>query len=168
MILLASYLPGEGCCLRNSKHPVERIECVGPYDYWRGFLKHWDSDEVIVNVEHDLEISDEHIDALLDCPHPLCSVPYPCHWITTGMTRDVFAVGNDRWHGQFFFGGGEEWANWSAIGLVKIAPEARIAPLGMARWARLEIAIEEAIKPPWHLHWAEPYGTLPAVTHHHW
>ena len=159
-IVVASYLPGEGPCLRSTRFELTRVECRGPYDYWRGLAKAWATDETVLNVEHDIELYDADIDDLLDCPHPLCTRAYECHWITTSLPRDVFPMGHDRYQTDFTEEG-TEWANWSAIGCIKVAPEARSRVLLMARWQNVEMAVEETITPPWHVHW-------PPLKHHHW
>ena len=141
--------------------------CSEDVDYWRGLASVWGSQATVVNVEHDLEVSDAHIAALIDCPHPLCSWAYRCHWASTGLPYDVIAAGTggrDE-HTQpvpGYLAGGEEWAAWSAIGLVKIAPEARMGPLRREPWQRLELAVHDAVKRPWHMHWT------PELHHHHW
>jgi hypothetical protein len=160
-IIVCSYLPGEGCCLKSERYEVTRVECRRDYDYWKGLARAWATDEVVVNIEHDLEVYDDDIADLLACRQPLCSRAYPCHWVTTGLGRDVFPMGPDRWHGQEFIEEGTEWAQWSAIGFIKVSPAARTRRLPIARWTRLEIAVEDTITPPWHLHW-------PPVRHHHW
>ena len=65
---------------------------------------------------------------------------------------------------------GDEFADWSAIGFVKIAPEARIAPLAECHWRQMEDAIDKAVKKPWHLHWIrdDQGRAASGVNHHHW
>lgn len=163
--MLASHLRGEGH-FRSSAFRVVPACCEGPYDYWRALADLWDGLETIVNVEHDVEASDDHVAQLLACGHLLCSWAYQCHWISTGLPRDVIAAGlgarDPQTHPDpVHLTGGEEWANWSAIGLVKIAPEARTGPLRREPWQQLELAVHDAVSGPWHMHW-------PPVTHHHW
>jgi hypothetical protein len=146
---------------------VAAVCCQADFDYWQAFADRWDDQElVLVGVEHDMDASDKHIAALLACPEPLCSWAYCVHWASTGLPYDVIAAGMgardpetnpDPEHLQ----GGEEWAAWSAIGLCKIAPEARIAPLRREPWQRLELAVHDAVKRPWHMHG-------PPVDHWHW
>lgn len=164
-LVVCSYLPGEGH-FESKRFEVVGLECRGEFDYWAGVAAHWESAETLVLVEHDIEVTDEHIAELLACPHPLDSFAYRCHWISTGIDGGVIAAGAGerdfyRQPDAYYLQGGEEWANWSAIGLVKIAPEARIAPLRREPWSQLELAVEAAVRRPWHMHW-------PPVTHHHW
>ena len=160
MVVVCSHLPGEGHFL-SERFRVLPVLCVDGLDYWRGLASVWDSDETIVNVEHDMEVTDEHVETLLACPHSLCSWAYESHWISTGLPRDVISAGTFGPNGRQYLDGGEEWAEWSAIGLVKIARDARIGPLTEAPWNRLELSVETAVARPWHMHW-------PPVPHHHW
>lgn len=142
--------------------------CADDFDYWRLLASAWDSDATLVNVEHDVEATDEHIAALLDCPNPLCSWAYRCNWISTGLEGGVIAAGMGARVADsftppnaYYLQGGEEWAAWSAIGLVKISPEARTGPLRREPWSRLELAVHDAVAGPWCVHW-------PEVPHWHW
>ena len=160
-IVLASHLPGEGH-FRSERHRVVPILCRDPLDYWRGLAEWWDSDETLVNLEHDIEATDDQVDELLDCQHSLCSWAYRCHWASTGLPHDVYAHGTgDRYRNTHYLTGGEPWADWSAIGFLKIGPGARVGPLAPATWSEVELSIEAAIDGPVHMHW-------PEVTHHHW
>ena len=134
-------------------------------DYWRGLAEHWDHPGPLVNVEHDIEVTDEHVAALLACPEPLCSWAYECHWASTGLDHDVIAAGNGRRDPRSnpdpdCLVGGEEWAAWSAIGLVKLTADVRVGPLRREPWQRLELAVHDAVRGPWHMHW-------PLVNHWH-
>ena len=153
-VVVSSFLPGEGH-YRSKRFTVRAIECDDAFGYWRGLSSIWDG-PTFVNLEHDLEVTDEQIAELLECPQPLCSWAYQMHWISTHLAADVYAHSNN---GQLI-AEGAEWADWSAIGLIKIAPEARIAPLRQVVWGQVEQAIAEAVSGPWHMHW-------PAITHHH-
>lgn len=160
-VVIASHLPGEGH-FRSDKYTVLPLLCVDDFDYWAGLARQWTIVRTIVNIEHDIEATDDHIAELLDCPHDPCSYVYACHWQTTHTPHDVNAAGNGNSETQrTYCQGGEEWAEWSAIGAVKITPAARIGPLAKAHWSRVELSIENAVSRPWHLHW----GTL---NHHHW
>lgn len=164
VLVVCSHLPGEGHFDSELFRVVPRL-CADLLDYWRALVSVWDSPSPIVNVEHDVAVTDEHIAALIDCPHPLCAWAYRTHWITNGV-GDLIAAGTGRRDPATnpdpgYLTGGEEWAAWSAIGLCKIAPEARVGPLRPEPWMRLELAVHDAVKRPWHLHW-------PPVAHHHW
>lgn len=164
-IVIASHLPGEGH-YQSDLYRVDAALCVDEFDYWRAIEKHWSSDLTIVNVEHDIELYDEQVSELLACSHGLCTYAYACHWSSTHQPRDIFACGNgSRLTQCTYHQGGEEWAEWSAIGLIKITPEARVAPLRQEPWPVVELAIEDAVKRPWHVHWGESGR---GVEHHHW
>lgn len=164
-IVVCSHLPGEGHFVSDA-YRLRPVLCVDEFDYWAGLSEMWDSDLTIVNVEHDIEVEDGHLDELLACSQPLCGFAYRCHWVSTGIDGGVIAAGTGerdvhRQPAAYYLQGGEEWAAWSAIGLVKFTPEARIGPLRRESWSHLELAVEAAVKRPWHMHW-------PPVPHHHW
>ena len=162
-VVLASHLPGEGH-FRSKRHKVIGWPCVDEFDYWAGYASVWESDLTIIGLEHDVEVTDDTIAALLACPRPLCSQMYPCHWISTGRFDDVWPGRNEQPGSgglAVFVETDTEFAAQSAIGCVKITPEARIGPLEQAHWSRLEVSVEKAVQGPWHLHW-------PGVPHHHW
>lgn len=165
MLVIASHLPGEGHFRSKSFH-VAAGECRDDFDYWRHLSVAFQGSHTVVNLEHDIEVTDDHVAALIGCPYPLCSWAYDVHWASTSLRDDVIAAGNgardaDRHPDPGFLQGGEEWAEWSAIGLVKITPDARVAPLRREPWQRLELAVHDAVTRPWHMHW-------PPVPHHHW
>lgn len=163
-VVVATHLRGEGH-LRSRRFDVRPVCCVDELGYWRALDGLWASGVTIVNVEHDMQVTDRHVAALLACEHPLCSWAYACHWASTGLAHDVIAAGTgmrDRATNPDpgYLTGGEEWAAWSAIGLVKITAEARVAPLRCEPWPFVELAVHDAVKRPWHMHW-------PSVPHHH-
>lgn len=169
VLIVASHLPGEGH-LRSERFWVAPVECRGDFDYWGALWRLWPQPHTIINVEHDMEVTDDHLQALLDCPHPLCSFAYTVHWITSGLQFDLIAAGSARTGLRSSLHGGEEWAEWAAIGLVKITAEARIGPLRREPWWRVELAVEDAVQGPWHLH---GNGSFPGddsghIIHHHW
>ena len=157
-VVLASHLPGEGH-VRSKRYKVQAWACVDPFDYWRGYASVWESNLTILGLEHDVEVTDEHFAALLACSADLCSAMYPMHWCSTGMFEDVWPARNN----SLFVKGGEPTSEQSAIGCVKITPQARIGPLEQAPWNRLEVSIEKAVQGPWCLHWFDP-----PLRHHHW
>lgn len=158
MIVLASHLPGAGHAGFNiTRHRVVPICCDDDYSYWQGVNEWWESDETLVILEHDLEVNDAHMDALGACAHPVCAWQYRGHWVTTGRSDGMFAHVRDGKPGQL----SDEWADWSAIGLLKLTPEARTGALRREPWMALEDAVNDAITGPIHLHG-------PAVPHHHW
>lgn len=157
-VVLASHLDGEGH-FRSAKHPVRPALCRGDSDYWHALSALWETDWTIVNVEHDIEVIDAHLDELLACPHPLCSWAYECHFASTGRAEGIIAAGTGDW--AHHLQGGEEWADWSAIGLVKITARARTGPLAYRHWQQLERSVHNAVQRPWHVHW-------PLIPHHHW
>jgi len=172
-VVVCSHLLDEGH-FRSDRWPTAPVLCREhePLDYWAGLNRLWRSDVTIINVEHDIEASDEHIQALLDCPHPLCSHAYRCNWISSGIPGGVIAAGLGERDSEYnpnpgYLQGGEEWAAWSAIGLVKVTAVARVGPLRPEPWQRLELAVYDAVTTPWHMHGNE-VGGASLVPHHHW
>ena len=162
-VVLASHLPGEGH-VRSKRYKVQAWTCCADFDYWRGLASVWESALTLVNIEHDVEVTDDVIAGLLACSRPLCSQMYPCHWVSTGRFDDVWPARNEQPGSgglALFVETDTEFAAQSAIGCVKITPEARIGPLAEAHWSRLEVSVENAVQGPWHLHW-------PGIPHHHW
>lgn len=161
-VVVASYLPGEGH-FHSDRFAVLAVRCSGLIDYWEGLHSVWGTEATIINIEHDLEVSDNHIATLLNCPHPLCSYAYQCHWASSHMDHDIYPHGKGtRYDYPVRYGTvDQEWADWSAIGCLKIEKVARIAELRREPWALLELAVEDAVARPIHLHW-------PEIRHHHW
>lgn len=165
LVVIASHLPDEGH-FRSGRFTVDAACCTDPLDYWRAFARHWDRPETIVNVEHDIEATDGHVEALVACTRPLCAWAYRCHWRSTGLPHDVIAAGTgardrEQQPDPGYLQGGEEWAAWAAIGLVKITRPVRVGVLRAEPWQSLELAVHDAVTGPWHMHW-------PEVPHHHW
>lgn len=154
MILLSSHLPGEQP-VSSEQYEVTPIECVAITDYWQGVASYWESDETIVNVEHDMEYSDRLVAELLDCPEPLCSHAYR-----------VFLARYVRWEwaawdaGLQYISTGQEVSEQASIGFCKITSAARVAPLTRSTWKLLEVDLNKAVRGPWHIHW-------PAIKHLH-
>lgn len=170
-VVLCSHLPGEGH-FRSTRFKVVPIECVDPYDYWRGVAYWWGSGRTIVGIEHDMEVSDAHVRELIDCPNSLCAWAYHCHFASTGLPRDVIAAGTGSRDSGLtsdpeYLTGGERWAAWSAIGVVKIAAQARLGPLRRESWQLLELSVHDAVHRPWHIH-GNAVGGADLIHHHHW
>ena len=169
-LVICSRLAGEGY-YHSLRHETRPVLCADDYSYWRALAEVWESDRTLVNIEHDMDVRERHLTELLACPHGACSWAYRCNWISTGIPGGAIAAGQGDWRDpvnpRVFVAGGEEWAEWSAIGLVKITPEARIGPLRREPWGTLELAVHDAVKRPWHLH-GNAVGGARLVPHHHW
>lgn len=167
-IVVSSYITGN-----QPKHSdtfnVSEVECRGEFSYWLGLHQQWDTDKTIINVEQDMEFSDDLVAELLDCEHPLCAFPYQVYptqlgryiycATTTPPTTDG-SVADPRW----IEGPDDEWAIWSSVGFAKIAPAARVKPLDKLFWQWLEHSINRVVTSyaglQWHIHW-------PEIRHHH-
>ena len=155
-LVLASHLHGEGH-FRSTVHNVIPILCDEDRAYSLGVAKHWCHPGPLVVVEHDIEATNVLVSGLLECNYSVCSWAFALHWASSGRVEDVYAHKNDGLPVEY----GTEWADWSAPGFMKIAPEARTGPIVECHWRRVEDAINAAITGPVHLHW-------PPVQHHHW
>ena len=154
-LVLVSYLPGEG--VLPSDYRTVCILCVTDLSYSRGIAAHWAHPGPIINVEHDLAWSDAHIAELLACKYSVCSWAYPLHWQSSGHAEDVYAHKVNGLPVEY----GAEWADWSAPGFMKIAPEARTGRMVECHWRRVEDAVNATVTGPIHLHW-------PPVEHWHY
>jgi hypothetical protein len=160
LIVLASHLLGHGHAAFNiTRHRVVPIECRDDFDYWEGVNEWWWSDETIVLLEHDVECDDSHLDELHACEHTACFWLYRGHWQTTHVPDGILAATRNG----LPVGDGDEWADWTAIGLLKLTPEARTGRLRREPWNALEFAVNDASTGPIHLHGQNGHE----VTHHH-
>lgn len=153
MRVLACRLAGEDP-ITSRQYDVAAPVLDGDYAYWRVLNDHWGTDVTLVNVEHDMEFSDELVDGLLACPHPLCAYAYkvwPSAW-----RKYVYAQFRDgRWIEH-----GVEHADFSSIGFCKVSASARHGALKKYPWRFVEQSVNEAVTGDWHIHW-------PEIAHHH-
>lgn len=154
-LIVASRLEGDG--LRTSEYEVLDLVCDGPFDYWSGLASVWGSDQTVVNVERDMEFSDDLVRELLSCPQPLCAFPYRV--LPSGWPGFLYSAAFRDWVSE-----GTDFASFSAIGFCKITPEARSgSELERKSWEHLETGVHNAVahgKRFWHLHW-------PEIVHYH-
>ena len=161
-VILASILPGEPI-FESEQFEVWPIECVEPENYWEGVAEWWDSDRVIVNLEHDVECSDELIQTLLDCD---CAFGTWAYWlgIPSGGPHWAHRTGKQPPCGGVWIETGDEWADFGGIGFCKITPEARVRPLRGpwdrkrqvwqdVDWQSVDIAVFAAVDERVHVHW---------------
>lgn len=176
VVVTSSYLTGEEP-IKSERYHVQGIECKraqGEFDYCTGLQRVWMTDKLLVNVEHDMEYSDELVDELIACPHPICAYAYQVfptalgHYIycatTVEIGNDNPALSNPHWIEE-----GDEWAIWSSIGFCKIDATARVKPLDRLFWQWIEHSINRVVGTyknaggagwSWHIHW-------PSIQHHH-
>jgi len=168
-VVLASHLPDEQP-FASAVHTVKHISCEDPFDYWRGIFNEWNTNATLVIVEHDMQVSDELINQLLADPNPLVTFAYQLFWVSTGKAAPEYAqrvsdflpadVPPDRKYLGQAVHEGDMWADFSGLGLCKIAYGARCQTLTESSWQHLDIAVNAAIKGRWRVLW-------PAVNHHH-
>jgi hypothetical protein len=150
-LVLASHLVGADH-FRSEHFEVIGIECVEALSYWKGVEAHWQSDRTLIVVEHDVEVSDELIQGLLDCPHPMCSWAY---WlgIPSGGPHWSHRTGLKPPCGGVWVETGDDWADFGGIGFCKIAPSVRVRPLEETDWTGVDCAVSRATEGRVHLHW---------------
>lgn len=143
----------------KSAYPVHDVVCHDPlFGYWEGLEAVWASDRTLVNVEHDMEFSDDLVHELLSCPHDRCAYPYkvmPFGW--PGKTWGAS-------YGSLWATEENPYASFSSIGFCKLTASAREgSTLTRAIWDKLEGHVHVAAirdRGLWHLHW-------PAIEHFH-
>ncbi len=98
VIITSSYLTGEEP-VRSDRYSVQGIECKrehGEFDYCDGLQSAWQTDKVLVNIEHDMETSDDLVDGLVRCPYPVCAYAYQVY--PTALKRYIYcATSRKRW-----------------------------------------------------------------------
>ena len=156
VVVVASYLPGE-TPFKSSRYEVRPVECVSVFDYSAGLAAAWATDQTVVNVEHDLEVTDDLIAGLVDCPHPLCAQTYPIHASPDGVPFYPYtATQPGPWIDY-----GAVSASWAAPGFIKVSAAARFGPFPAEKhWLSVEMATNYYVAGRWHLHW-------PPVEHYH-
>lgn len=170
VVITSSYLTGNQP-VRSEHFNVHGIECKsekGEFDYVNGLQEVWLSDKTMVNVEQDMEYSDELVDGLINCPWPLCAYAYTVY--PTKLGHYIYCATSRKSDDEVsWLTEGEEWALWSSIGFCKIAPDARVKPLDRLFWQWVEHSINRIVgvyqnaggaNLSWHIHW-------PAVEHYH-
>lgn len=123
-------------------YDVVPAHCTAPTTYWYGMRNLWGTD-TIVNIEQDIVPSEAHIESLINCPEPACTIPYrftdeswsvgtwitpdPDNWMVDTydaetLSRDNLARYNQPLPGNFQFYADPlpEYAEFSGIGLVKL------------------------------------------------
>jgi len=167
--IYAASLPGEPPW-RHSHYPVRTAICSDLFDYGDGLTRLWQHGHTIVNVEHDMEFSDALVANLLECEHPLCAHAYQMHQPNDRGEPHYYAHGwlpretgpASRGQSIRWISRGEEWADHSGLGFVKIAPEAQRYPLAEnIPWQCVEQEVSAAVAGTrWHIHW-------PEIEHYH-
>ncbi|HED05853.1 MAG TPA: hypothetical protein ENI61_04120 [Ignavibacteria bacterium] len=75
--------------LKLSKlNTVEKIEMVGVNDYANTLLK-FNKNDNLINIEHDITITQEDLDELENCKHDLCVFNYYIYPVSTGKKEKV-------------------------------------------------------------------------------
>lgn len=157
-VILCTHLVGAPS-RPSARWATTPLLCDADTDYAAGVAAAWSTDRVLINIEQDIQATDDHIQALLDCPHPVCAwsyLVYAASGIHDAPAYPFVARQPGPWVTY-----GTEWAEWAAPGFIKIAPTHRRGPFpAHAHWLDVEHATNALTTGPWHLHW-------PPVEHDH-
>ena len=170
VLVVSSFLPGNKP-LVSERFPVMGVECQAEFSYWAGLSSQWNSERTLINVEQDMEFSDELVAELADCPHPACAYPYQVYPGALGRyiycatrTEPTIDSLTGKPSDPVWISPGDEWAVWSSIGFCKLAAEVRVKPLDKLFWQWLEHGVNRVVgkyaEVQWHIHW-------PEIRHHH-
>ena len=136
--------------------------CVGSTDYATALRVYWELSGHMLIVEHDIVPTEEQIRELIDCPHPLCTVPY---WLWPKSTGLIDAIQSVRTDGNFDVPPDQKFADFSSLGLVKLSAEFRasVGKPSIVQWNNVDIEINRLVSLGhyrWHIH-------RPMVEHYH-
>ena len=139
--------------------------CVGSTDYATALRVYWELSGHMVIVEHDIVPTEEQVRELIDCPHPLCTIPYWLWPESTGLTYALCSAFLVTEHGKVCVPDGEAYADFSALGLVKLSAEFRasVGKPSIVQWNNVDIEINRLVSLGhyrWHIH-------RPMVEHYH-
>jgi hypothetical protein len=162
-LILLSHLPDEKP-FSSDRFDITYIECVQDSDYSRSAQAAWSVDEPLILIEHDMEVSDDLIQRLLDDLAPLVTHAYLLHWVSSGKPAAYCQRVGDFPPGRRYLGQpieeGVTVADFTGLGFCKISPEARARPLEESSWQFVDTAVDAAVDGRWRVLW-------PEVEHHH-
>jgi hypothetical protein len=145
------------------------------FGYWAALSELWERPVTVVNVEWDMEYSDQLARQLNDCPHPVCThayrvypgastrLPEPvwAHQVSTvGLSPPIPSIVNWCARGCRWLADGDEWADFGGIGFLKVTPEGRSGSLRRDTWRGVEMSVAASLTSRIHVHW-------PGVKHYH-
>jgi hypothetical protein len=165
-VILASHLTGARH-FTSTRHMVVPVPCRESLDYYNGVLPWWSTSRTICIVEHDMQVDDDLIQQLLDCPEPFCSWSY---WLglPSGGPHWAHRTGLKPPCGGVWIETGDEWADFGGIGFCKIEPSARVRPLEETDWTGVDCAVSRATDCRVHVHWKrDEGGQCVGVEHYH-
>jgi hypothetical protein len=119
--------------------------CTDDYDYDKLFRVFWNANATLVNVEHDVRVSSDVLNELIDCGHDFCTIPYVLYPVTTGLKEPTSSVSSN---GVF-----------SSLGCVKLSmarTKARVLWDSVC-WNLVDFAVNNTLKQEiagfrWHVH----------------
>ena len=140
---------------------LRAIWMYSPTDYWKTLVDWWKYDDLII-VEHDIMPTAAHLDSLLQCDYPACTVPY----MLDGQDRSSLFEFHDGTNRQYGMRAIPAFCDGSGIGLARLRLDAQevvniaAQPYG-GHWSLNDYWISEELRRagiPWHVH-------LPGVRH---
>lgn len=80
MTILCCYTklhPAAEKALKLYAPDAEMVDVTGgDFGYWNTLASHWDDEDDLIVIEHDIEITEKVIPGFLDCPQAWCTHPY--------------------------------------------------------------------------------------------
>jgi hypothetical protein len=151
-LIVYSYLPDEEP-FYSERFEVLPLLCESRFDYSEGLAGVWDLDRTLVNVEHDMRVSDDLIQRILDDSHPLVTYAYTLFWAST-RSKEHYAQRMN--YGEWVREGAES-ADYSGIGFARIDPEVRTGPLGRSTWQHVDVEVNKVVAGRWAILWPEVF-----------
>lgn len=151
-------------------HTVVLKNCEGDlHAYEEGLKDIWKAETDIVIVEHDMLVTTEQINDLLNCPYIACAHSYYIYPVTTGLKEPVFAHYNRNDDGELvWLDEGEQWSQFAGFGCTKLGRMARREVSSWEQnlktgWRDLDSRVSRAFNEAglrFHIHW-------PTIEHDH-
>lgn len=140
-------------------------KCGADNRYESGLRKIWNCGADIIIVEHDMNVTDSHIEELADCPSILCAFAYKVYPVTTGEHEPRLAQANripyTPAEGFYrYIKEGDTWADHAGFGFIKLGALARatVTHWEEGEWNNLDTRVSQALNDEglkFHIHWPE-------------
>ena len=150
--------------VKQLEYPLASELVSNPDGYYNFLSRYWGK-ETLVNIEQDIVPTNKHIENLLACSYPACTVPYQ---LTSGWSvwRGRYDALDQlaemiRYNPPF-----PEYVECSGLGLVKINTNLqKLIPLDDVHWSLIDMQISQHMQQRlgirWHVH-------TPSVKHNHY
>lgn len=154
----------------SDEFDVYSLQIRSDADYAIGMATMYENGEQFVNIEHDMQVSDDRIYELFECPLPFCTWAYRIHrsWIVDlsqgKLDEETLSYPNSFYAQHNVLDGrvipiqNQEVTSalCSGIGFCKITPDGREFPI--VHWTAVEQPVQELcqnVAKAWHIHWPE-------------